>query len=201
MNLALYLRDDRSGDDLGGQRSVSQRKCDIRATTSRAWLASRAPPIARAIGRARRAGRRARGQRTTGRAGITHRSWLFVGRVLAGSSLAAVLPPALVAVAALEAVPDLPLGLVALGTGATSSESDALSAAVLEDLADASSVLDDLAAARLSRLPAVSGTAVAPAGSPAVLSVASMPVSSERSETASAGAARRFCCCGPASMS
>ena len=188
MNLALYLRDDRSGDDLGGQRSVSQRKCDIRATTSRAWLASRA-------------GRRARGQRTTGRAGITHRSWLFVGRVLAGSSLAAVLPPALVAVAALEAVPDLPLGLVALGTGATSSESDALSAAVLEDLADASSVLDDLAAARLSRLPAVSGTAMAPAGSPAVLSVASMPVSSERSETASAGAARRFCCCGPASMS
>ena len=75
-----------------------------------------------------------------------------MGRVLAGSSLAAVLPPALVAVAALEAVPDLPLGLVALGTGATSSESDALSAAVLEDLADASSVLDDLAAARLSRL-------------------------------------------------
>ena len=98
----------------------------------------------------------------------------------------------------MEAVPDLPLGLVALGTGATSSESETLSAAVLEDLADESSALMT-AAARLSRLPAVSGTAVAPAGC-AVLSLASMPVFG-RSETASAGAARRFCCCGPASMS
>jgi len=180
LNLALYLRDDRAMIWAGNGASVSANARFGRCS-------------ARGEGRG--------GKRTTGRAGITHRSWLFVGRVLAGSSLAAVLPPALVAVAALEAVPDLPLGLVALGTGATSSESEALSAAVLEDLADASSALDDLAAARLSRLPAVSGTAVAPAGSPAVLSVASMPVSSERSETASAGAARRFCCCGPASMS
>ena len=142
--------------------------------------------------------RRNAGKGRYARGGDTHRSWLFVGRVLAGSSLAATFAPAL---AAFEAVPDLPLGLAGLAAGAESSESEALSAAVLEDFdPDATSALTDLEATRGARFAPVSGITFAVAGSTDT-SASMIPVSSEWSEAAPWGALRRLCCWGPASMS
>ena len=142
--------------------------------------------------------RRNAGKGRYARGGDTHRSWLLVGRVLAGSSLAATFAPAL---AAFEAVPDLPLGLAGLAAGAESSESEALSAAVLEDFdPDGASALTDLAATRGARFAPVSGITVAVAGSTDT-SASMIPVSSEWSEAAPWGALRRLCCWGPASMS